>query len=165
VNRLAPTGLLWAALALVACGGGSAGTGEERAGAHGSNAEHEIPRISLPLGPPPKKLVVRELRKGSGPAITKADDEILVNYAAAEYATGQEFFNSWEELDAVRYRLEETRRGWEIGMKGMRPGGVRELLLPSRLAYGTGAQAYLVELVALNSGKVGSDGATAGRLK
>ena len=43
----------------------------------------------------------------------------------------------------------EVRDGWETGLKGMRVGGRRELILPSMLAYGTGALIYIVELLAI----------------
>jgi peptidylprolyl isomerase len=138
---------LFLGVASVGCGG------EERDSVdpmESAAARAAKPKIEFPLGPPPKKLVVRELRKGSGPAVKKADDEIFVNYAGAEYETGVEFFNSWEVHRPARFLLEETRKGWEIGLKGIRPGGRRELLLPSNLAYGSGPLVYIVELIAVN---------------
>jgi FKBP-type peptidyl-prolyl cis-trans isomerase len=37
-------------------------------------------------------------------------------------------------------------RGWERGMPGMRVGGIRELIVPSRLAYKDGTIVYVVKL-------------------
>jgi FK506-binding nuclear protein len=39
----------------------------------------------------------------------------------------------------VRFRLGEGQviRGWDVGMRGMRAGGTRLLVVPARLAYGS----------------------------
>lgn len=43
--------------------------------------------------------------------------------------------------------VEELVDGLEIGLEGMRVGGRRELIVPSRFAYDSGARIYLVELL------------------
>jgi len=104
-------------------------------------------KIRIPPGPPPKNLVVKELRAGSGPAVTNGKDEIVVNYVGVDYKTGDEFYNTWERGGPSKFLFEETHKGWELGLKGMRAGGIRKLITPPRLEYGTNTLVYVIELV------------------
>lgn len=51
---------------------------------------------------------------------------------------GTQFETSRLDNEPVTFRLGEGKviRGWEEGLRGMRPGGVRQLVVPARLAYG-----------------------------
>lgn len=112
---------------------------------YGKEAERPKPRIRVPNGPPPKKLVVKDLIKGTGPAVG-ADDEIVVNYIAVNYKTGEEFETTYGDRPST-FPIDEVIKGWEIGLKGMKVGGRRELIIPSKLGYGTGALIYVVDLL------------------
>ncbi len=52
---------------------------------------------------------------------------------------GTQFETSRLDNEAVTFRLGDGKviRGWEEGLRGMRPGGVRQLVVPARMAYGT----------------------------
>ncbi len=52
---------------------------------------------------------------------------------------GTQFETSRLDNEAVTFRLGEGKviRGWEEGLRGMRPGGVRQLVIPARQAYGS----------------------------
>lgn len=104
--------------------------------------------MTVPPGPPPKYLVVRDLKKGFG-APAHHGERIGVQYVAVAYKTGRPFEVRWQQPQPFSFAFGggEVRKGWEIGLKGLRVGGRRELILPSRLAYGTGALVYVVELL------------------
>lgn len=150
MKHIALISVIFASVALGACGDDSS-TADSRAGRTEANATGE-PRIRVPEGPPPKKLVVNVLREGSGPPADEGKDEILVRYVGAYYDSGRVFFNSWDTGGPSKFLLEEVHRGWELGLKGMREGGRRELIEPSRLAYGAGAAIYVIDLVGVNRG-------------
>jgi FKBP-type peptidyl-prolyl cis-trans isomerase len=148
--------VLWAALGLVACG--SSGDGQSKTDktlAHETLATKTTgakkqPEITVPPGPPPKNLVVRQLKEGFGVA-AKPGDGLGVQYVGVNYRTGKPFEVRWQEPPPFSFTLGagEVRKGWEIGLKGIRVGGRRELILPSRLAYGNGALVYVVELLSI----------------
>jgi peptidylprolyl isomerase len=94
------------------------------------------PKVSVPNGPPPQKLVVKDLEEGRGPE-AKPGDEVVVNYVGVNYKTGKEFGTSWNR-DPLVFKLGEgfVIDGWEMGIAGMKPGGRRELVVPPDLGYG-----------------------------
>lgn len=160
--------MVLAALAFTACGdegstsptqsdaSSAAPVAESRQSGSGKGSEPRVVevsgprsklRVQIPPGPPPKHLVVEELRRGSGPAVTNGRDEIVVNYVGIDYKTGKQFYNTWERGGPSKFLFEETHKGWELGMKGMRAGGVRKLIAPPRLEYGTNTLVYVIELV------------------
>jgi FKBP-type peptidyl-prolyl cis-trans isomerase len=107
------------------------------------------PEFELPPGPPPKKVVFRDLEEGQGARI-KRGDFITTNYIALDYKTGDRVEENWGERPFRWWWDEgELTVGWLIGLRGMRVGGRRELLVPSKLAYGDGSRAYIVELLAV----------------
>jgi len=109
------------------------------------------PKLVVPPGPPPEDLVVEVLKKGVGEMRAKWGQRLSVQYVGVNYRTKEEFEYRWGESGPFSFTFGsgEVRDGWETGLKGMRLGGQRELALPSRLAYGTGALLYVVELVAI----------------
>lgn len=139
---------------MAACGGGSTtGAGEENGGkalATETSGAKELPRIAVPHGPPPKKLVVRQLKRGFG-AAAHWGERLGVQFVGVDYKTGKAFEVRWQQPQPFSFNFGEgeVRKGWEIGLKGMRIGGRRELILPSRLAYGTGPLLYVVELLSI----------------
>jgi peptidylprolyl isomerase len=98
----------------------------------------EKPKVTVPKGPPPKHLVEKELKKGSGP-IAKAGDEVTIRYLGVFYKTGREFGSSWNGLGPFTFTVgtAEVMRGWSLGVEGMRVGGRRELIIPPKLALGS----------------------------
>ena len=96
------------------------------------------PTIKAHKGPPPKRLAIREIVKGTGPK-AKRGDVLRVNYAGAFYKSGKIFDSSWRREETFTFPLgrREVIEGWERGLVGMRVGGRRELIIPSALAYGS----------------------------
>lgn len=90
--------------------------------------------------------MIRDLRSGAGPAIQEGD-WFTINYGAYLYGTGA----PREELWSKTGFQEPWEKGilvdaLEVGLKGMRVGGVRELIAPAHLAYGDEAIVYLIKL-------------------
>jgi peptidylprolyl isomerase len=97
----------------------------------------ELPDPTVPGGPPPKKLVVKDKKTGSG-ATAKAGDQVSVHYVGVVYKTKEIFDANWGEDEPFSFKLgaHEVIEGWDKGVAGMQVGGRRELIIPPALAYG-----------------------------
>jgi peptidylprolyl isomerase len=95
------------------------------------------PKVVPPSGPPPTKLVVKDLIKGTGPAAT-ASSTVTVQYVGILYKGGKQFDASWNDGSGqpVPLPLSGVLKGWQQGIPGMKVGGRRELIIPPALAYG-----------------------------
>jgi peptidylprolyl isomerase len=95
------------------------------------------PKVVPPSGPPPKKIVIKDLIKGTGPVATPTST-VNVQYVGVLYKGGTQFDASWNDGSGqpVSLPLSGVIRGWQQGIPGMRVGGRRELIIPSALAYG-----------------------------
>jgi peptidylprolyl isomerase len=95
------------------------------------------PHITPPSGPPPTKLVTKEIVKGTG-AEAKTGSAVAVNYVGALYKTGKVFDASWKRNEPFTFTLGKGQviPGWEQGVVGMKVGGRRQLIIPSALGYG-----------------------------
>ena len=95
------------------------------------------PKVVPPSGPPPKKLVIKDLIKGSGPTAT-ASSTVTVQYVGVLYKGGKQFDASWNDGNGAptSLPLSGVIKGWQQGIPGMRVGGRRELIIPSSLGYG-----------------------------
>lgn len=99
------------------------------------------PKVVVPSGPAPKKLLIKDLIKGTGPVAT-ANSTVTVQYVGVLYKNGQQFDASWNHPGAAPLTdpLSGLIRGWQEGIPGMRVGGRRELIIPPSLAYGSTPQ-------------------------
>jgi peptidylprolyl isomerase len=99
------------------------------------------PTITKGKGPAPKKLVVKDLVKGTG-AVLRVGETATVNYVGAVYSTAKVFDASWKRGAPSEFSLTagDLIPGWVEGLPGMRVGGRRELIIPSALAYGAAGQ-------------------------
>ena len=140
-----------ACAALLAAGCGGSGNSTESTGSTGSTASSKTseasvatkpaakvkgpePKVHLPPGPPPKKLVVKDLKIGRGRE-AKAGDELTTQFVA-DFITGKQLESSWEEGNrpfSFHLGANESSPGWERGLRGMRVGGRRELIIPPLL--------------------------------
>jgi peptidylprolyl isomerase len=124
-------------------------------GGCGSNAvSHESSEESaeafvFPSGPPPKKVVVRDLKLGHGPSL-KPGDYISVNYVAYSYATREPLETHWGPAETFGGTWGRDRgfiQAWEIGLRGMKEGGLRELIVPGKFVHGGPARVYRMKMV------------------
>jgi FKBP-type peptidyl-prolyl cis-trans isomerase len=118
------------------------------------------PHVVVPPGPPPKRLVKRDLIVGSGATAHKGD-EVDIQYVGALFATGSTFdSSSWRATYPLAFTLGDPgiTVGWSRGIVGMRVGGRRELVIPPRFAYGhrragpvppNSTLVYVIELIAI----------------
>jgi peptidylprolyl isomerase len=102
------------------------------------------PKVAIPSGPPPSKLVVKDLIKGTGPAAT-AGSTVTVQYVGVVYKGGKQFDASWNDGSGqpVSLPLTGVIKGWQQGIPGMKIGGRRELIIPPSLGYGATAQSKI----------------------
>lgn len=86
-----------------------------------------------------KKLEKRDLKKGDG-AEVKSPTDMRAYYIG--WNEKGKIFDSSIEGDSLKppFSLESTIPGWQQGVIGMKIGGVRELTIPSELAYGETGQ-------------------------
>lgn len=101
------------------------------------------PTIKKPTGAAPTKLVIKDLIKGTG--ATAADgDTVYVNYVGELYTNGKIFDASWKDTPGKTFSFVlgegQVIPGWDQGVKGMKVGGRRELIIPPALAYGKSGQ-------------------------
>ncbi len=62
---------------------------------------------------------------------------ITAHYTGALAKDGTIFQSSHDFGEAITFGLDQVITGWTKGVPGMRVGGVRRLIIPSELAYGS----------------------------
>jgi peptidylprolyl isomerase len=107
------------------------------------------PRIAAASGPPPGRLIVRDIEKGWG---TQAaiSEEVTIEFVGGPYGNTAEPWRSRGRLEPFTFHLGgfDVLPGWEKGLLGMRVGGRRELVIPPRLGTGRGTRVYVIDLLA-----------------
>ena len=90
-----------------------------------------MPAITTPSG-----LTIEDTVLGEGAPAASGRD-VTVHYAGW-LANGTQFASSREKQDPFEFTLgkKEVMDGWEEGLRGMRVGGTRRLVIPPQLAYG-----------------------------
>ncbi|MFC9344001.1 FKBP-type peptidyl-prolyl cis-trans isomerase [Streptomyces sp. NPDC057020] len=108
-------------------------------------SEPTKPRIDVPEGPPPTELTVRDLVVGDGPE-AKPGNVVQVHYVGVTFASGKEFDASWDRGQPFKFAVGGGRviKGWDRGIRGMRVGGRREIIVPPRLGYGKQSPSPLI---------------------
>jgi len=156
MRLLALIGLCLAATMLTACGGGD--SSEESSATVGRVEKAPVPdsakppKVQLPPGPSPRRLIVRDLKEGTGaPIPPHLGVRVHTNFVALGYRTGKPTEIRWRPTGAFNIGLEPGKEieGWEKGLVGMKAGGRRELLIPGRMAYGNEAIYYLIDLLSI----------------
>lgn len=107
----------------------------------------------------PKSLQINDLTVGSG-AAAKAGDCLQMKYYGTLAANGKMFDENYDKPTALQLQLGggQVIPGWDQGLVGMKVGGVRRLVIPPALAYGSAGQGsipanatlvFLVKLIAI----------------
>jgi len=120
---------------------------QEVAPAKAEPAESEAVAAARRLGTPAKGAVVTtasglqyiDVTPGEG-AEAKAGEKVTVHYTGW-LVTGAKFDSSLDRGEPFAFPLGAGRviKGWDEGVAGMRPGGVRKLIIPPSLGYGSRA--------------------------
>jgi peptidylprolyl isomerase len=99
------------------------------------------PAIPKPSGKAPKRLVIKDIVKGTGKT-AKAGSVVTVQYVGVDFKTGKQFDASWDAGQPFQFQLgaQSVIPGWDQGVAGMKVGGRRELIIPPDLAYGPQGQ-------------------------
>ena len=99
------------------------------------------PTVPDVKGKAPTKLVVKDIKAGHGKAAKKGST-ITVKYVGVACSTGKAFDASYTDgakNKEFSFQLGAGKviPGWDQGLVGMKAGGVRELVIPAALGYGT----------------------------
>lgn len=97
------------------------------------------PEVDVPDGAPPCKLVIQDIKEGTGTEATEGAT-VTVQYVGASWSTGEVFESSWSGPEPATFPLSNVIGGWQEGIPGMKVGGRRQLTIPPDLAYGPEGQ-------------------------
>ena len=79
-------------------------------------------------------LKVWDVTEGTGTAVPPGA-RVKVHYTGW-LTNGTKFDSSVDRGEPIEFPLTGVIKGWQEGIPGMKPGGVRRLLIPSALGYG-----------------------------
>ena len=83
-------------------------------------------------------LKIRDLKVGEGEPV-KEGATVLAHYTGWT-VDGNVFDSSHKRGQPTSFSLNEVVKGWGQGIPGMKPGGVRKLVIPAALGYGEGGR-------------------------
>lgn len=111
----------------------------------GAMSERTKPEVHVSEGEAPTELTVRDLIVGDGPEV-KPGMVVKVHYVGVTFASGREFDASWDRGEPFKFALGAGRviKGWDRGVRGMKVGGRREIVVPPRLGYGKESPSPLI---------------------
>lgn len=103
------------------------------------------PEIDLPEGDAPTELTIRDLVVGDG-LEAKPGRVVQVHYVGVTFESGREFDTSWDRGRTFKFVVGGGKviKGWDRGVRGMRVGGRREIIVPPRLGYGNQSPSSLI---------------------
>lgn len=100
-----------------------------------------IPTTALQASPSAMKtleggLMIGDIRKGTGKEVVSGNT-MVVNYTGA-LEDGTKFDSSYDKGQPFEVQIGAGRviKGWDMGIPGMKEGGIRRLVIPGNLAYG-----------------------------
>ena len=82
------------------------------------------------------ELQIIDITEGTGEVVA-ADATITAHYTGALCKDGTIFQSSHDFGQPITFGLDQVIAGWAKGVPGMKVGGVRRLIIPSEMAYGS----------------------------
>lgn len=103
------------------------------------------PEIDLQEGDTPTELTIRDLVVGDG-LEAKPGRVVQVHYVGVTFESGKEFDTSWDRGQTFKFAVGGGKviKGWDRGVRGMKVGGRREIIVPPRLGYGNQSPSPLI---------------------
>lgn len=103
------------------------------------------PSIDLPEGDAPTELTTRDLVVGDG-LEAKPGRVVQVHYVGVTFESGRQFDTSWDRGQTFKFAVGGGKviKGWDRGVRGMKVGGRREIIVPPRLGYGNQSPSPLI---------------------
>lgn len=80
-------------------------------------------------------LKIEDIKVGEGPEV-QPGATVTVHYKGT-LTNGTEFDSSHKRGEPATFPLDNVIKGWQKGIPGMKPGGVRKLVVPPDLGYGS----------------------------
>lgn len=130
-------------------------------------SEPTKPSIEVPEDDAPSELTIRDLVVGDG-AEARPGNVVQVHYVGVTFASGREFDSSWDRDQPFKFAVGGGKviKGWDRGVRGMKVGGRREIIVPPRLGYGRQSPSplipadstliFIVDLLTVVSGPAGA---------
>jgi FKBP-type peptidyl-prolyl cis-trans isomerase len=84
-------------------------------------------------------LQITDIKEGTGDPV-KAGATVTAHYTGALVSDGTIFQSSKDTGQPFTAPLSNLIKGWQDGIPGMKPGGVRRLVIPAAQAYGSQSQ-------------------------
>ena len=140
--RIAVSGLALSFVWLIGCGRDEAKTANKKDSGDASAAISLDDLPGEPIGDrtpvvKPTGLQIVDLLEGSGDPVTE-DQPILIHYSAYLADSGQMFDDTHAKNapHVILLNLPSIVPAWREGIVGMKPGGVRKIIAPPKLAFG-----------------------------
>jgi FKBP-type peptidyl-prolyl cis-trans isomerase len=86
-----------------------------------------------------ESLQITDIKEGTGDPV-KAGATVTAHYTGALVSDGTIFQSSKDTGQPFTAPLSNLIKGWQDGIPGMKPGGVRRLVIPAAQAYGSQSQ-------------------------
>lgn len=129
---------LCATLGTTGCGGGDSddASAQDSQDSAGPAIPKSPPGIEVPEGLPPEKLVVKDMREGTGTEAEKGDT-VQIHYYGVQWEEGAEHASSWTYENIPVFTLGKPPLLYALGLAipGMKEGGSREVTIPHNLVY------------------------------
>ncbi|MEW2049712.1 FKBP-type peptidyl-prolyl cis-trans isomerase [Streptomyces sp. NPDC005476] len=108
-------------------------------------SEPTKPEVRVPAGDAPTELTIRDLVVGDGVEVGPGM-VVRVHYVGVTFESGKEFDASWDRSEPFKFALGSGKviKGWDRGVRGMKVGGRREIIVPPRLGYGDRSPSRLI---------------------
>ncbi|HEX6415922.1 MAG TPA: FKBP-type peptidyl-prolyl cis-trans isomerase [Candidatus Saccharimonadales bacterium] len=81
-------------------------------------------------------LQIIDIKEGDGEVVPEGAT-ITAHYTGALCKDGTIFQSSHDFGDPITFGLHQVIQGWTQGVPGMKVGGIRRLVIPSEMAYGS----------------------------
>ena len=89
---------------------------------------------------PVTELEIVDIEVGDGDEVP-ASATVTVHYTGALVKNGIIFQSSHDFGKAISFGLDQVIKGWTVGLVGMKVGGMRRLVIPAEMAYGSSSPA------------------------